>query len=230
MKKLVLPLNIIFLSLSLACDTALIITHLYPIKITASVFFMLAAAVNLIYALKYFPDKKLPSVILTVGVFFAMSADIAINLNFIAGAAIFALGHICYFIAYSLMQKPRPTDFIPAIIIFIPIVLFMMFSPLLDFGSIMMKIIGISYAVIICIMTGKAIMNFIRIKNRFNLVLALGSVLFLISDIMLLMAHFSEIDFPFSNFCLALYYPGQCLIANGLAHIKTAITEKIRVA
>ena len=92
MKKLVLPLNIIFLGLSLACDTALIITHLYPIKITASVFFMLAATVNLIYALKYFPDKKLPSVILTVGVFFAMSADIAINLNFIAGAAIFALG------------------------------------------------------------------------------------------------------------------------------------------
>ena len=222
MKKLVLPLNIIFLGLSLACDTALIITHLYPIKITASVFFMLAATVNLIYALKYFPDKKLPSVILTVGVFFAMSADIAINLNFIAGAAIFALGHICYFIAYSLIQKPRPTDFIPAIIIFIPIVLFMMFSPLLDFGSVMMKII--------CIMTGKAIMNFIRIKNRFNLILALGSVLFLISDIMLLMAYFSKIDFPFSNFCLALYYPGQCLISNGLAHIKTAITEKIRVA
>ena len=203
MKKLVLPLNIIFLGLSLACDTALIITHLYPIKITASVFFMLAAAVNLIYALKYFPDTKLPSVILTVGVFFAMSADIAINLNFIAGAAI---------------------------IIFIPIVLFMMFSPLLDFGSSLMKIIGISYAVIICIMTGKAIMNFIRIKNRFNLILALGSVLFLISDIMLLMAYFSKIDFPFSNFCLALYYPGQCLIANGLAHIKTAIAEKIRVA
>ena len=99
-----------------------------------------------------------------------------------------------------------------------------------DFGSVMMKIIGISYAVIICIMTGKAIMNFIRIKNRFNLILALGSVLFLISDIMLLMAYFSKIDFPFSNFCLALYYPGQCLIANGLAHIKTAITEKIRVA
>ena len=45
MKKLVLPLNIILLGLSLACDTALIITHLYPIKIAASVFFMLAAAV-----------------------------------------------------------------------------------------------------------------------------------------------------------------------------------------
>lgn len=64
----------------------------------------------------------------------------------------------------------------------------------------------------------------------YHLSFALGSVLFLISDIMLLMAHFSEIDFPFSNFCLALYYPGQCLIANGLAHIKTAVTEKIRVA
>lgn len=61
MKKLVLPLNIIFLGLSLACDTALIITHLYPIKITASVFFMLAAVVNLIYALKYFPDCYLTS-------------------------------------------------------------------------------------------------------------------------------------------------------------------------
>lgn len=230
MKKLVLPLNIIFLGLSLACDVALIITHLYPIKIAASVFFMLAAAVNLIYSLKYFPDKKLPSVILTVGVFFAMSADIVINLNFIAGAAIFALGHICYFIAYSLMQKRCLSDFIATLIILMPIALFMMFSPLLDFGSINMKTIGLSYATIICAMTGKAIMNFIRIKNRFNLILALGSVLFLISDIMLMMAHFSEIDFPFSNFCLALYYPGQCLIANGLAHIKTAIAEKIRVA
>ena len=226
MKKLVLPLNIIFLGLSLACDTALIITHLYPIKIAASVFFMLAAAVNLIYALKYFPDKKQPSIALTVGV----SADIVINLNFIAGAAIFALGHICYFIAYSLMQKRCLSDFIATLIILMPIALFMMFSPLLDFGSINMKTVGLSYATIICAMTGKAIMNFIRIKNRFNLILALGSVLFLISDIMLLMAYFSKIDFPFSNFCLALYYPGQCLIANGLAHIKTAVTEKIRVA
>lgn len=230
MKKFVLPLNMIFLGLSLAFDIALMITHLYPLKITASVFFMLVGAVNLIYALKYFPDRKLPSITLTIGVFFAMCADIVINLNFIAGAAIFALGHICYFIAYSVMQKPRLSDFITALIIFIPIASFMMFSPLLDFGSALMKTVGISYAVIICAMTGKSIMNFVRIKNRFNLILALGSVLFLISDIMLLMAYFSKIDFPFSNFCLALYYPGQCLIANGLAHIKTAITEKIRVA
>ena len=222
MKKYVLPLNIIFLGLSLACDVALIITRLYPMKITASVMFMLAGIVNLIYALKYFPDKKLPSAVLTIGVFFAMCADIAIYLNFIAGAAIFALGHICYFIAYSLMQKPRPTDFIAAAVIFVPIVLFMLFSPLLDFGSVMMKVIGIAYALIICVMTGKSIMNFVRIKNRFDFILALGSVLFLISDIMLLMAYFSEIDFPFNSFCLALYYPGQCLIANGLAHIKTA--------
>lgn len=120
------------------------------------------------------------------------------------------------------MQKPRLSDFITALIIFIPIASFMMFSPLLDFGTIMMKIIGISYALIICIMTGKSIMNFIRIKNRFYFILTLGSVLFLVSDIMLLMAYFSKIDFPFSNFCLALYYLGQCLIANGLTHLKTA--------
>ena len=86
MKKLVLPLNIILLGLSLVFDIALMITHLYPLKITASVFFMLAGAVNLIYALKYFPARKLPSITLTIGVFFAMCADIAINLNFIAGA------------------------------------------------------------------------------------------------------------------------------------------------
>ncbi len=220
MKKLVLPLNIIFLGLSLVFDIALMITHLYPLKVTASVLFMLAGAVNLIYALIYFPDKKVSSITLTVGVFFALCADIAINLNFIAGAAIFALGHICYFIAYSVIQKPRAADFIPAMIIFVPVALFMMFSPLLDFGSVMMKIIGITYAFIISVMTGKSIMNCVRVKNKFNFILALGSTLFLISDIMLLMAYFSEIDFPFSNFCLALYYPGQCLIANGLAHLK----------
>lgn len=171
MKKAAVCLNIIFIVLSLALDIALIITNIKVFKFTASVAFMIAATVNLIYVFKCVPSAKRPAVILTAGVFFAMSADIAIELNFIMGAALFAIGHICYIVSYSLMRKFRPTDLIPAAVFFVPCSLFMVLFPGFDYGGVAMEVLCIIYAVIISVMAGKAVMNFIRKKA--------GSALFL---------------------------------------------------
>lgn len=220
MKKAAVYLNIVFLALSLAFDIALIISGIYALKVTASVMFMLAAIVNLIYIYKCVSLKKAQATVLTIGVFFAMSADIAINLSFIAGAVLFAIGHICYTVSYSIMQKFRPSDLVPSSIIFVPCALFMVLFPGFDYGGAAMEALCLVYGAIISVMAGKAIMNFLREKNRLNLVLALGSVLFVISDIMLLMGSFSSVNAPFGKFCISIYYPAQCLLANAFLHAK----------
>lgn len=220
MKKTAVCLNVIFIVLSLALDIALIITNIKVFKFTASVAFMIAATVNLIYVFKCVPSAKRPAVILTAGVFFAMSADIAIELNFIMGAALFAIGHICYIVSYSLMQRFHPTDLIPAAVLFVPCSLFMVLFPGFDYGGVAMEALCLIYAVIISVMAGKAVMNFIREKSRLSIILALGSVLFVISDIMLLMHGFSSIEAPFDELCVSIYYPAQCLLANAFLHAK----------
>ena len=83
-----------------------------------------------------------------------------------------------------------------------------------------MEALCLIYAVIISVMAGKAVMNFLRVKSRLSLILALGSVLFVISDIMILMHGFSSIEAPFDELCVSIYYPAQCLLANAFLHAK----------
>lgn len=220
MKKAAVYLNIIFIALSLALDIALIITGIKVFKFTASVAFMIAATVNLIYVFKCVFSAKKAAILLTAGVFFAMSADIAIEFSFIAGAVLFAIGHICYIVSYSLMQRFRPTDLVPAAVLFVPCSLFMVLFPGFDYGGVAMEVLCLIYAVIISVMAGKAVMNFLREKSRLCLILALGSILFVISDIMLLMHGFSSIEAPFDELCVSIYYPAQCLLANAFLHVK----------
>lgn len=218
MKKTVFLLNILFIALSLILDIALIISGLYPFKVPASVCFMAAALVNLYYVLKYIPQMKNAAIPLTLGVAFAMSADIVIYLNFIGGAVLFAAGHISYIICYCILQRFRLSDLIPAIALFVPCSLFMILFPAFNYGGTAMELMCLAYALIISVMTGKAVMNRFRKKTALNLFLALGSILFLISDIMLLMSSFTDSGIPFEKLCLSIYYPGQCLIAHGFYH------------
>lgn len=224
MKKSIIISNIIFISLSLIFDAMLIITNIYPFKVLASACFMVASAINYIQICRYMPEKKKTASILTTGVFFAMTADIIINLNFIFGTGLFMLVHILYLIAYSMMRSfSRDDIFISAAVLMLSA--FCVFSPDVDFGSALLSFVCVIYAGVLSVMTGKAVTNCIRLKGMFYLVIAVGSILFYFSDIMLLMDRFSDIDFPFSAICRALYYPGQCLIASSFIHAKASETE-----
>jgi len=62
-------------------------------------------------------------------------------------------------------------------------------------------------------MLGKAIANFLREKNAFTALLALGSALFFFSDLMLVFDWFIGLWDWTSHACMGTYYPALCLMA-----------------
>ena len=64
-------------------------------------------------------------------------------------------------------------------------------------------------------MVGKAISNLLEEKNATNITIVVGSILFIISDLMLMLDKFGSI--PGTNYlCLGTYYPGQFILAFSL--------------
>ena len=62
-------------------------------------------------------------------------------------------------------------------------------------------------------MLGKAIGNFIREKNTVNGTIALASVLFFFSDLMLVFDWFAGGGRITGLLCMGTYYPAECLLA-----------------
>ena len=183
------------------------------LKSITSFVFVACGGVNLWFAYKNKLDLKFP-IILTVALFVAMLGDIVINIEFMAGAIIFAVGHIFYFVAYCTLYKVSPSDLVYAFAIAIPSMLIVLFAPGLDYGGTMMKVVCCVYALIISCMVGKALANMLKEKSLTNIIILVGSVLFFISDLMLLLDVFGNI--AGTGFaCLATYYPGQIVIAFG---------------
>ena len=183
------------------------------IKGITSLGFVVLGLVNLIYAIKNQTQNKKFSIFMLVGLFFAMCGDIVLNLVFEIGAVLFAVGHVFYFISYSFLLKPKWKDLIFGAIIFVPAVLFITLAPIFNFGGLFMELICVIYAIIISLMVGKAISNFIQVKSLLNLILVVGSCLFFFSDLMLLLNVFAKLPKIIDVLCLATYYPAQCLLA-----------------
>ena len=175
--------------------------------------FVLIGAINLFFALKNKTEHKKFAITIFIGLVLAMLGDIVLELHFILGALVFALGHVFFFISYCFNSKFEVKNLIYSAIIFVPVTTFMLFAPIFDFGGIVMQIVCIFYALVISLMTGKAIANFAKNKNTLNLVIMLGSLLFLVSDFVLLLNVFSEISKGFKFMCIATYYPAECTLA-----------------
>ena len=78
-----------------------------------------------------------------------------------------------------------------------------------------MKGVCCAYAFIISFMVGKAISNLLKEKNSTNKIIVIGSILFFISDLMLMLNKFGNIPGT-SYLCLGTYYPGQFILAFSL--------------
>ena len=177
-KKLIIILNCILLALILAGDVLYIVFGDLWLKGLTSAFFVLLGVINLIYAIKNKSNKQKFSIILVIGLIFAMLGDIILNIHFISGAILFAVGHVFFFMSYCFLQKFSWKDLLFGAIIFIPSVLVITLVPIFDFGGVLMEIVCVMYALIISLMVGKAISNLIRERNLLNLIIVLGSVLF----------------------------------------------------
>ena len=182
-------------------------------KSVVSACFVIMGAVNLIYAVRVQKQFNMFMLMMLLGLFFAMLGDIVLEIEFIIGALLFAVGHVFFLVSYITLKKYCIKDLIISLSIFIPCVFVILFVPIFDFGGIMMQMVCIFYALIITLMTGKAIANYTNEKSAFNLVVMIGSLLFIFSDLMLLFNVFGEVGRWAGVLCLATYYPAQCVLA-----------------
>ena len=186
------------------------------LKGVTSGWFVLIGIVNIVFVCK--SDKKTAGfpAMMMVGLSLCWIADIVLNITFIPGALIFAIGHVFYFIAYSRLINFEKRDLIPSVIIFICAASLVLFVPIFDFGILLMQYIILGYALIISLMVGKAISNMRREKTPLTKLIVFGSILFFFSDLMLLLCYFAGAPQITDSLCLFTYYPGQYLLAHSI--------------
>lgn len=213
-QKLILALNVL-----LVC-AVFVLNYFYQangfdfaLKCICSGGFALLGLLNLGYALSTRQPQKRFYFAMALGLLLAMSGDVIIGYSFIFGAAVFALGHICFAVAYCMMQKVRILDLAIGGTLFAGATAFLLFCPLLSFDVPVFRTVCIVYALIISAMLGKAIGNVIRKRTRLYGVIALASALFFFSDLMLVLDWFIGLWDWTSEACMGTYYPALCLLA-----------------
>ncbi|MBE7074770.1 MAG: lysoplasmalogenase [Clostridiales bacterium] len=181
------------------------------IKGIASGLFVLTGIINLIYCIKNKLSLKFP-IFLVCALFIAMLGDIFLNIEFIVGGIIFAIGHVIFIVAYCMLHKFKWLDLIFMASVLIPSILIVLFLPSLNFSDISLKVLCICYAAIISVMVGKSLSNLFRQKSFLNLNILIGSILFFVSDLMLLLSKFAKVPNT-GTVCLLTYYPALFLLA-----------------
>lgn len=130
-------------------------------------------------------------ILIELGLFFGMCADVLLGVQFILGILFFALGHVFYLIAFYTLEKFHWKDIC---IIF-------------------------SIAVIIACMLGKASSNLSLNKNISRKLIFLGSAMFWFSDVMLAIDIFGEGGRITWILCSYTYWPAQNILAFSLFHL-----------
>lgn len=185
----------------------------FTLKCVCSGGFALLGLINLGYALATARTGKRFYVGMASGLVLAMLGDVLIGYDFIVGAATFALGHVCFAVAYCFLEKLKPLDLIVSGGLFLCAAAFLLFFPLLSFGQPIFKVVCIVYALIISAMLGKAVGNFIRERSLLTGTVAIASALFFFSDLMLVFDWFiGRWDWT-DHACMGTYYPALCLLA-----------------
>ena len=69
------------------------------------------------------------------------------------------------------------------------------------------------YALIISLMVGKAISNFVKERTVLTATVLVGSILFFFSDLMLVFDWFMGIGRIAALLCMSTYYPAECILA-----------------
>ena len=214
-KKLFLALNILLMAVLLCCVYIYTnITGKLVMKGITAGCFVAMGALNFLHALLTKPRHLAFPAALLLGLILAMVGDITLGRNFIIGAGLFAAGHVLYTVAMYTHQRFARLDALMSAAIFIIAMLLLAFTPGLAFPNVAMRIVCYVYAVIISCMAGKAVSCFLRQRTLTNALLALGSLTFFFSDVMLVMSWFAGAGRWADLACCWTYFPGQGLLAH----------------
>jgi len=217
MKKLVIWLNVLLVVTLCTANYFYLSPDGGASKAFCSGCFAALGAVNALYVLIR-GGERLFSVVMALGLLLAMGGDLRIGPSFVQGAALFAGGHICFWLGYQLLMKPEWKDWLWTLLLLIPSAAYLVFSRRLVFIPGWMRWVCLGYAVIISLMTGKSLSGFCRQPGWLTGMLALGSVLFFFSDLMLLLNMFGGFGRVYGILCMSTYYPAQLLLAHSIFH------------
>ena len=159
------------------------------------------------------------------GLIIGSIADVLLNLRmvfeekgqliFLVGIVVFLTGHIMY-LAAVLPLCPYKLACIIIGIVLTALLMVRIFSRVTAKPAF--KIFGVVYIGAIMLLNCVAVGNVIAEQSAFNTVFAIGAVLFLVSDIVLILNTFgSEFKQSLRNTNISLYYAGQLLIAFSLS-------------
>ena len=130
---------------------------------------------------------------------------------FVAGVVSFFLGHVMYLIVLMSVSQSRMPVIITAVVLSAVIICIMQRTIT---ASVPMKLLGGVYVTAVVLMATAAVGNALSVPGTGRILFAVGAVLFLSSDIILIFNTFGKrTRMLWSAICLALYYPGQLLIA-----------------
>lgn len=189
----------------------------FTLKCITSGLFALLAIINITYCIKESvkkEDLKYP-LFMVLGAIFCFLGDAFINHYFIIGVVLFALGHVFYVAGYFMLQKFKMLDLYIGGGLGLVTGLFVLLCPYLKFDAPILKVACIIYAFILSFMVGKTVSNFVSKREKMNLYLMAGAILFLISDLCLLICWFwfTKVSRAFNYTCMAVYYPANILFA-----------------
>ena len=187
----------------------------------------LASACFVLMGLLLAGDARMARLIL-VGLLLGCIADVLLNLRFVfekkgqliflVGIAVFLSGHILYVIA--ILQGAKHW-WIPLIVGAVLTALLMMWIFKRITAKKAFKIFGVVYIGAIMLLNCVAVGNLIAAPSAFTALFAAGSLLFLISDIVLILNTFGkETRQSLRVTNISLYYVGQLLIALSLSFLK----------
>ena len=156
------------------------------------------------------------SIFVVLGLLFSFVGDVALMFQenrkaFLIGLVAFLIGHVAYAIGFSLFTGMSNLDILTiALLLAAGLGFYQLLKP--NLGS--MKIPVILYMLIISIMVNRAFAAFESpaFGNRQAWMIAMGALLFYLSDVMLAANKFWR-PWRYSRLSLALYYAGQVLIA-----------------
>ncbi len=213
-KSRLLPVNLLMLVLILGMDVVYMTAGGLGAKAVTSILFVITGLINLACCVKNKTDLKFP-LWMVIALTAAMLGDILLGINFYLGTAVFAVGHVFYFVSYCMLIRFSRRDFLCGICIFAAALCIILFVPFLEFGGALMQGVCCAYAFIISFMLGKAVSNLSQDRRALYRILAIGSILFFFSDLMLVLDQFGGV--PNTGYlCLGTYYPGQFLLAFSL--------------
>lgn len=210
--------NIILLVCAIGCLVCYDIFGGLWLKGVTSSWFVLLGAVNLWCARKLEWKRLRFFLLMEAGLFCGMCADVLLGVVFFAGIGVFALGHVLYLVAFYTLEKFSRRD----LWIIAPLAAISMFvvvgTPWITVEDPVLQKLLLGYAVIISAMLGKAISNLIRHPSPARWLLAIGSLMFWFSDLMLAIDMFGQASRLTWILCSYTYWPAQNLLAHSLYH------------